>query len=209
MQAEVQQHCCCCGVGSVSSLRDELHLGAAHMWRNWNSLIIKSVFSSFSLTGVQRQKPRRWDLTWPAFGYVTVGSSLVRETIVLNANLFFWCVRAVSGILHWLPESFWTLSLRGYINVTQQSRISSPGANCPPCSVAQGQQQHRSACLKPPLSLSLRLSLSVSLSVSVLATRLSSPPPYPLCLHWLALQSAVVCGCYAKTLASQEVDHTI
>lgn len=43
-----------------------------------------------------------------------------------------------------------------------RERIFSPGANCPPCSVAQGQQQHKSACLKPPLSLSLSLCLCFS-----------------------------------------------
>lgn len=84
--AEVQHHCCLlCSVG----LRDELHLCSAHMWGNWNSLIIKSVFSFSSLTGAQRQRPRRWDLTWPDFGYVTAGSGLVRKTIVLNTNPFF------------------------------------------------------------------------------------------------------------------------
>lgn len=128
-----------------------------------------------------RQRPRRCELTWPDFGYISVGPDLGLEHGQCLFFLAFPCFLA-SSFDHLSHSGIW-----GWNNIYMwhsRALIFSPGANCPPCSVTQGQQQHKFACLKPPLLLSFSRSLSLSLFVSQPPVSSLLHPTLSVCIDW-------------------------
>lgn len=100
--------------------------------------------------------PRRWDLTWLDLSYVTEqrrAQASCRRCVVIVFPLehkpfffssFFFFVSSADYLSH--PGVWGHDLIKRCVSVCvceiAEPEFLSPAANCPPCSVAQGQQQH-------------------------------------------------------------------
>lgn len=132
------------------------------------------------LTDVQWHRPRQWDLTWVDSSYVTAEQQqgthrFKRKPFLLCVFFFLFCfVSSADDPSH--PGVWGHHLLSGAVYLcASRARIFSPGANCPPCSAAQGRQQHQSTACSMPFCLSP--ALSVTLLTSALPSSSASTGP--------------------------------